>query len=77
MGSVAKYLSIRYDISTDQIATMGDMAYDVLMFAHDIAMGSAGHEVQRAARPVAASNDDEGFSKAVERSILGGGRTDS
>jgi Cof subfamily protein (haloacid dehalogenase superfamily) len=78
-GAVAKYLSARYDIPTDQIATMGDMPNDVLMFAHSglsIAMGNASHEVQRAARRVAPSNDDEGFARAVERFILGGDRTD-
>ena len=77
-GAVAKYLSARYDIPTDQIATMGDMPNDVLMFAHSglsIAMGNASPEVQRAARRVAPSNEDEGFAKAVERFILGGGRS--
>jgi hydroxymethylpyrimidine pyrophosphatase-like HAD family hydrolase len=45
----------------------------VLMFAHSglsIAMGNASHEVQSAARRVTASNQDEGFAKAVERYIL-------
>ena len=77
-GAVAKYLSARYDVPTDQIATMGDMPNDVLMFAHSglsIAMGNASPEVQRAARRVAPSNEDEGFAKAVERFILGGDRS--
>jgi Cof subfamily protein (haloacid dehalogenase superfamily) len=72
-GSVAKYLSASYKIPPEQIATIGDQPNDVLMFAHSglsIAMGNASHEVQSAARRVTASNQDEGFAKAVERYIL-------
>jgi Cof subfamily protein (haloacid dehalogenase superfamily) len=72
-GGVVKYLSAKYQIPAEQIATIGDMPNDVLMFAHSglsIAMGNADREVQRAARRVTASNDDEGFAAAVERFIL-------
>jgi Cof subfamily protein (haloacid dehalogenase superfamily) len=72
-GAVVRYLSQQYDISPNQIATIGDMPNDVLMFAHSglsIAMGNASHEVQRAARRVTTSNRDEGFANAVERFIL-------
>ncbi len=72
-GCVVRYLASRYDIPTEAIATIGDMPNDVLMFAHSglsIAMGNAGREVQRAARRVTASNDEEGFAEAVERLIL-------
>jgi hypothetical protein len=72
-GSVAKFLSARLDIPTSQIATIGDMPNDVLMFAHSglsIAMGNASPEVQRAARVVTTTNQDEGFANAVERFIL-------
>ena len=74
-GAVAKYLSRRFSIPTDSIATIGDMPNDVLMFAHSglsIAMGNASLEVQRAARRVTTSNADEGFANAVERFILPG-----
>jgi Cof subfamily protein (haloacid dehalogenase superfamily) len=74
-GAVAQYLARTYSISTDSIATIGDMPNDVLMFAHSglsIAMGNASLEVQRAARRVTASNADEGFAAAVERFILPG-----
>ena len=74
-GAVAQYLSRRYEISTDSIATIGDMPNDVLMFAHSglsIAMGNASLEVQRAARRVTTTNADEGFANAVERFILRG-----
>jgi Cof subfamily protein (haloacid dehalogenase superfamily) len=72
-GGVVRYLSKTYDIPPEQIATIGDMPNDVLMFAHSglsIAMGNASHEVQRAARRVTTSNQDEGFANAVERFIL-------
>jgi Cof subfamily protein (haloacid dehalogenase superfamily) len=72
-GAVAKYLSARYSIPADAIATIGDMPNDVLMFAHSglsIAMGNASPEVKRAARRVTTSNEDEGFANAVEKFIL-------
>ncbi len=72
-GAVARCLSARYDIAPEAIATIGDMPNDVLMFAHSglsIAMGNASPEVQRAARRITASNDEEGFAEAVDRFIL-------
>ena len=72
-GGVVRYLSERFDIPAAQIATIGDMPNDVLMFAHcglSIAMGNASAEVQRAARRVTTTNDDEGFANAVERFVL-------
>jgi Cof subfamily protein (haloacid dehalogenase superfamily) len=72
-GAVARYLSAKYGIPPQAIATIGDMPNDVLMFAHSglsIAMGNASPEVQRAARRVTASNEEEGFASAVDRFIL-------
>jgi Cof subfamily protein (haloacid dehalogenase superfamily) len=72
-GGVVRYLSEQYDITPEEIATIGDMPNDVLMFARSglsIAMGNASHEVQRAARRVTTSNQEEGFANAVERFIL-------
>jgi Cof subfamily protein (haloacid dehalogenase superfamily) len=77
-GAVARYLSTKYSIPPEAIATIGDMPNDVLMFAHSglsIAMGNARAEVQRAARRVTSSNSEEGFANAVERFILPGGLT--
>jgi Cof subfamily protein (haloacid dehalogenase superfamily) len=74
-GEVAKYLAREYQLSTDEIATIGDMPNDVLMFAHSglsIAMGNADPQVQRAARRVTDTNENEGFAKAVERFVLRG-----
>jgi Cof subfamily protein (haloacid dehalogenase superfamily) len=72
-GAVARWLSARYGIPAREIATIGDMPNDVLMFAHSglsIAMGNASLEVQRAARRVTTSNEDEGFANAIDRFIL-------
>ena len=72
-GAVAKYLSAKYSIPPEAIATIGDMPNDVLMFAHSglsIAMGNANAQVKRAARRVTTSNEEEGFANAVRRFIL-------
>jgi Cof subfamily protein (haloacid dehalogenase superfamily) len=72
-GCVVSYLSGHYDIAPEAIATIGDMPNDVLMFSRSglsIAMGNASHEVQRSARRVTTSNDDEGFANAMERFVL-------
>ena len=72
-GAVVRYLSRLYEIGLQEIATIGDQPNDVLMFAHSglsIAMGNASPEVQRAARRVTTSNEDEGFANAVERFVL-------
>jgi Cof subfamily protein (haloacid dehalogenase superfamily) len=72
-GEVAKYLAAKYDLKPEEIATIGDMPNDVLMFAHSglsIAMGQASGEVKRSARRVTTGNDDEGFANAVEKFIL-------
>jgi Cof subfamily protein (haloacid dehalogenase superfamily) len=72
-GSVVEYLSRRYEIPGEQIATIGDMPNDVLMFVRSglsIAMGNSDREVQRAAMRVTGSNDKEGFAEAVRRFVL-------
>jgi Cof subfamily protein (haloacid dehalogenase superfamily) len=72
-GSVVQYLSRLYEIPEAEIATIGDMPNDVLMFARSglsIAMGNADREVQRAARRVTDSNDHDGFAAAVRRFVL-------
>ena len=72
-GTVAKHLAERYGLSTGEIATIGDMPNDVLMFAHSglsIAMGNADPQVRRAARRSTDTNDNDGFAKAVDRFVL-------
>ena len=72
-GEVVSFLAARLGVPAEQFATIGDMPNDVLMFARSglsIAMGNASREVQRAARRVTASNDEDGFAKAIERFVL-------
>ena len=72
-GSVAQFLAKRYQLDPGEIATIGDMPNDILMFAHSglsIAMGNADPEVKEAAHRVTASNEDEGFAQAVDRFVL-------
>lgn len=72
-GFVARYLAKQYGLEEGAIATIGDMPNDVLMFARSglsIAMGNADPQVKRCARRVTASNEEEGFAKAVERFVL-------
>jgi Cof subfamily protein (haloacid dehalogenase superfamily) len=72
-GVVVERLSHHYHIPLEQIATLGDGANDVLMFERSglsIAMGNASEEVRRQATYVTASNEDEGFARAVEQYVL-------
>jgi Cof subfamily protein (haloacid dehalogenase superfamily) len=72
-GVVVERLSHYYKIPQEQIATLGDGLNDVLMFQRSgmsIAMGNASEEVQRQAAHVTASNEDEGFAKAIEDFVL-------
>ena len=72
-GEVVNALSAMLAIPTAQIATIGDMPNDVLMFQRSgvsIAMGNASVDVQRAATFVTTSNREEGFALAMERFVL-------
>jgi Cof subfamily protein (haloacid dehalogenase superfamily) len=72
-GRVVRRLSEMLHVPIEEIAAIGDSANDVLMFAHSglsIAMGNAVPDVQRTARRVTASNEEEGFARAVECYIL-------
>lgn len=74
-GHVVAFLAQVLSIPAEQTATIGDMPNDVLMFQKSgisIAMGNASPEVQRQAQFVTASNEDEGFARAMESVILGG-----
>lgn len=74
-GSVVAYLARTLGIAAGEIATIGDMPNDVLMFKSSgfaIAMGNASKEVQGQADAVTDGFEDEGFAKAVERFILTG-----
>jgi Cof subfamily protein (haloacid dehalogenase superfamily) len=72
-GTVVKTLSRLLSVPIGEIATIGDMPNDVLMFRNSglgIAMGNASPDVQAQADKVTASYDDEGFAKAIEEFIL-------
>ena len=72
-GTVVKTLARLLSIPISEIATIGDMPNDVLMFRSSglgIAMGNASPEVQAQADKVTASYEDEGFAKAIEEFIL-------
>jgi hypothetical protein len=61
-----------------EIAAIGDGSNDVAMFERaglSIAMGNASPQVQRKADFVTDNNSDDGFAKAIEQFILGGGRS--
>ncbi|WP_298382151.1 Cof-type HAD-IIB family hydrolase [Ferrimicrobium sp.] len=68
-GTVVEYLAHWCGITTEEIATIGDMANDIDMFSRSglaIAMGNAMAEVQQAADRVTASNEEDGFAEAME-----------
>jgi len=72
-GEVVLSISRLLNIPTAEIATLGDMPNDVLMFKKSglsIAMGNASPEVQASATYVTSTNEDEGFAKAIERFVL-------
>jgi hydroxymethylpyrimidine pyrophosphatase-like HAD family hydrolase len=73
-SEIAKLLGV----PMPEIAAIGDGRNDVAMFERSglsIAMGNASPEVQRAADFVTDSNSEDGFARAIERFILGGGRS--
>ena len=72
-GFVVHSLSRRLGLPPGQIATIGDMPNDVLMFAESgfsIAMGNASDAVKARASAVTDTNEDDGFAKAVRRFLL-------
>jgi Cof subfamily protein (haloacid dehalogenase superfamily) len=72
-GEVVLTMSKFLNIPIEQIATIGDMPNDVLMFRKSgvsIAMGNASPEVQKSATYVTSSNEQEGFATAMEKFIL-------
>ena len=74
-GTVVTTLSKLLSVPAGEIATIGDMPNDVLMFRKSglsIAMGNASPDVQAQADVVTASYDDEGFAKAIEQFVLHG-----
>ncbi|MGO4408521.1 MULTISPECIES: Cof-type HAD-IIB family hydrolase [unclassified Brevundimonas] len=72
-GAVVLTLARRLNIAPQQIATIGDMPNDVMMFkksGFSIAMGNASDPVKAQASVVTDSNEEDGFAKAVRRFLL-------
>jgi len=72
-GEVVLAMSELLNIPVEEIATIGDMPNDVLMFVKSgvsIAMGNASAEVQKSATYVTTSSEEEGFANAMEQFIL-------
>jgi hydroxymethylpyrimidine pyrophosphatase-like HAD family hydrolase len=77
-GTVVTTLSKLLSVPAGEIATIGDMPNDVLMFRQSglsVAMGNASAEVKAQADLVTDSYDNEGFAKAIEHFILQGERS--
>jgi Cof subfamily protein (haloacid dehalogenase superfamily) len=68
-GTFVQAMAKRMGISTEAVATIGDMENDVAMFrasGMSIAMGNASADVKRHAIHVTTSNEDEGFAGAID-----------
>lgn len=68
-GTFVQATARRLGIATGAVATIGDMHNDVAMFkvsGVSFAMGNASDEIKRQATHVTASNEEEGFAKAIE-----------
>ena len=68
-GTFVEAMARRLGISTNEVATIGDMQNDLAMFKKSgmsFAMGNATDDVKQQATHVTASNEDEGFAAAME-----------
>jgi hypothetical protein len=68
-GTFVQAMAKRLGISTDAVATIGDMQNDLAMFrvsGTSIAMGNATDNVKDQATHVTASNEQDGFAEAME-----------
>ncbi len=73
-GVVVTTLSDMLHIPSGQIATIGDMITDTLMFRKSgisIAMGNAFDDVKALATHVTRSNEEDGFAYAMDNFVLG------
>jgi Cof subfamily protein (haloacid dehalogenase superfamily) len=73
-GTFVAAMAAWLGISLDEVATIGDMQNDLPMFARSgtsFAMGNAADEIKRHATHVTASNEEDGFAKAMEIILAG------
>lgn len=77
-GAVVLALARRLNIAPEQVAAIGDMPTDVMMFSKSglsIAMGNASEAVKAKADVVTDTNENDGFAHAVRRFVLPAGST--
>jgi hypothetical protein len=68
-GTFVRAMAKRLGIPTAAVATIGDMENDLAMFRTSglsFAMGNAADGIKKMATHVTASNEDDGFAKAIE-----------
>jgi Cof subfamily protein (haloacid dehalogenase superfamily) len=68
-GTFVEAVARRLGISTNAVATIGDMQNDLAMFAKSglsIAMGNATDDVKQRATHITTTNEDEGFAGAID-----------
>jgi Cof subfamily protein (haloacid dehalogenase superfamily) len=73
-GTFVEALSQGLGIPLARVAVLGDMDNDLAMFRKagmSIAMGNASDDVKREAKYVTASNQEDGFAKAIQKYVLG------
>jgi Cof subfamily protein (haloacid dehalogenase superfamily) len=78
-GTFVEAIARRLGISTSAVATIGDMENDLAMFrvsGMSIAMGNAAADIKRQATHETRSNEDEGFSGAVDIILASRARRD-
>lgn len=72
-GHAVELLAQMMNVPLENVATIGDMPTDMMMFAKSgisIAMGNASDEVKAAAKYTTTSNTEDGFAKAMDDFIL-------
>jgi Cof subfamily protein (haloacid dehalogenase superfamily) len=72
-GSVVEHLAQVFNVAKAEIAVIGDGPNDIEMFKQagiSIAMGQGVDEVIQAATFITSSNDDEGWSRGLEKYVL-------
>jgi len=68
-GTFVETMAKRLGVATAEVAVIGDMQNDLAMFAKSglsFAMGNATEDVKKRARFVTASNEEDGFARAME-----------
>lgn len=73
-GTFVAAMAARLGVPLEAVATIGDMQNDLPMFARSgmsFAMGNAADEIKQRATHVTASNEEDGFAKAMDVILAG------